>query len=73
MAVIEGDDESDIKGELIFLQKRPPVGPAVIRGNIIGLPPGKHGFHIHQSGDLRQGCQKLIQHFNPFQVSILTH
>ncbi|XP_018573175.1 superoxide dismutase [Cu-Zn]-like [Anoplophora glabripennis] len=68
VAVIRGEDESQIKGEILFLQKRPPVGPTVIRGNITGLPAGRHGFHIHQSGDLRQGCQKLGEHFNPYQL-----
>lgn len=70
VAIIQGEDESDIKGDLLFVQKRPPVGPTFIRGNITGLPAGKHGFHIHQSGDLRKGCQKLGEHFNPHQVKI---
>jgi len=29
------------------------------------LPPGKHGFHIHQSADLRKGCDSLGGHYNP--------
>ena len=33
--------------------------------NIIGLNPGKHGFHIHSLGDLREGCGSLCSHFNP--------
>lgn len=29
------------------------------------LPPGKHGFHIHKSGDLRgDGCQGLCEHYD---------
>lgn len=30
------------------------------------LSPGKHGFHIHEAGDLREGCQSLCAHYNPF-------
>ena len=37
--------------------------------NISGLTPGYHGFHIHQTGDLRQGCKSLCSHFNPFGTS----
>lgn len=33
--------------------------------NIKGLEPGYHGFHIHQTGDLRKGCGSLCSHFNP--------
>ncbi|ENN73487.1 hypothetical protein YQE_09912, partial [Dendroctonus ponderosae] len=32
------------------------------------LTPGKHGLHIHQAGDLREGCEKLGGHFNPYLI-----
>lgn len=31
-----------------------------------GLSQGNHGFHIHQSGDLRNSCKSLCSHYNPF-------
>ena len=34
--------------------------------NIKGLPPGLHGFHIHNKGNLTDGCKSLCSHFNPF-------
>ena len=37
-----------------------------IYGRIDGLNPGKHGFHIHESGDLSDGCNSLCAHYNPF-------
>ncbi len=31
--------------------------------------PGKHGFHIHQFGNLTGGCSASGGHFNPFNKS----
>ncbi|KAL8617890.1 hypothetical protein ACOMHN_016546 [Nucella lapillus] len=38
-----------------------------ITGTITGLTPGKHGFHIHQFGDIRNNCKAGGGHFNPFR------
>uniref|UniRef100_Q9XYS0 Superoxide dismutase [Cu-Zn] n=1 Tax=Pacifastacus leniusculus TaxID=6720 RepID=Q9XYS0_PACLE len=37
-----------------------------IVGTVSGLTPGKHGFHVHQKGDLGDGCKAAGGHFNPF-------
>ena len=34
--------------------------------DISGLTDGLHGFHIHQYGDLSEGCKSGCSHFNPF-------
>lgn len=39
--------------------------PVFIEVNIIGLEPGKHGFHIHEKGDLSDGCTSTGGHYNP--------
>jgi Cu-Zn family superoxide dismutase len=36
-----------------------------IHYEIRGLKDGKHGFHIHQKGDLTDGCHSACAHFNP--------
>ena len=41
-----------------------------ISGNLSGLKPNqKHGFHIHESGDLTDGCASACAHYNPFNKS----
>lgn len=54
-----------VKGNLVFEQKV-SGGPTTVTGQIIGLETGKHGFHIHQYGDLSNGCASCGGHYNPF-------
>uniref|UniRef100_A0A0N5BFQ0 Superoxide dismutase [Cu-Zn] n=1 Tax=Strongyloides papillosus TaxID=174720 RepID=A0A0N5BFQ0_STREA len=39
-------------------------GRTRIRGRLIGLPPGPHGFHIHQDYSLANGCLAAGAHLN---------
>ena len=36
-----------------------------IEGTWKHMMPGLHGFHIHQSGDMTDGCNSLCSHYNP--------
>ena len=29
------------------------------------MTPGLHGFHIHEAGNLEEGCKSCCSHFNP--------
>jgi len=41
-------------------------GVTIIKVYITGLRKGLYGFHVHESGDLTEGCKSLCAHFNPF-------
>lgn len=43
-------------------------GGVRITGTIKGLSQGLHGFHVHDKGDLSQGCDSAGPHFNPYLV-----
>ena len=52
-----------IQGVVIFKQKEDYVRIII---DIKGLSKNhKHGFHIHESGDLREGCKSCCAHYNP--------
>ena len=40
-------------------------GEVTIRVNLKGLAPGAHGLHIHECGDLSDGCASACAHYNP--------
>ncbi|CEI99107.1 Putative Superoxide dismutase [Cu-Zn] [Rhizopus microsporus] len=38
----------------------------IVYANLTGLTGGDHGIHIHEFGDLSQGCNSTGAHYNPF-------
>ena len=59
-----------VKGTILLMQG--PGTPTLIKGTISGLTPGKHGFHIHEFGDMSQGCKSMGAHYNPVSYTHLT-
>ena len=55
-----------VKGTILLIQA--PGTPTMIKGTITGLEPGKHGFHIHEFGDMSKGCESMGGHYNPDNV-----
>ena len=51
-----------VKGTLHFVSDGELV---TVTGDVTGLTQGKHGFHIHEYGDLTTGCTSAGGHFNP--------
>uniref|UniRef100_A0A1I8ARX6 Superoxide dismutase [Cu-Zn] n=1 Tax=Steinernema glaseri TaxID=37863 RepID=A0A1I8ARX6_9BILA len=63
VAVLRGD--VGVTGTVYFTQEKEGQ-PTTIKGEIKGLSPGLHGFHVHQYGDATNGCISAGPHFNPF-------
>lgn len=57
--------EFNVRGRLELVQQSPD-GPVHITGRVTGLKPNSlHGFHVHEKGDLSQGCVSTGGHYNP--------
>jgi Cu-Zn family superoxide dismutase len=57
------ENKNNITGKIYFSEIKSKLK---INYEIYGLTDGKHGFHIHEYGDLTNGCTSACSHFNPF-------
>jgi len=57
------ENKNNITGKIYFSEIKSKLK---INYEIYGLTDGKHGFHIHEYGDLTDGCMSACSHFNPF-------
>lgn len=63
IAVIEPTAGSFVSGKVHFIEVEDGVR---VKGRVTNLSPGKHGFHVHQYGDLRKpDGTSAGGHFNP--------
>ena len=67
VCTFKGDGNGAVLGSVSILQK-PGASSAIFSLNLSGLAPGKHGFHVHQNGDLSDSCKGAGGHFNPLLV-----
>ncbi|XP_061902750.1 superoxide dismutase [Cu-Zn] [Entelurus aequoreus] len=49
----------------VFFEQDNDSSPVKLTGEIKGLTPGEHGFHVHAYGDNTNGCVSAGPHFNP--------
>lgn len=69
ICVLHSDGGSNAKGIVEFTQLQ-SSRPVHIRGEFSGLGSNsQHGFHVHQWGNLTQGCVTAGPHFNPHAKS----
>ena len=53
-----------VTGVVYFVEQS---GHAVrVVGELRGLTPGEHGLHVHEAGDLTEGCTSACAHLNPY-------
>ena len=62
ICVFTNNMNKKISGKVVFKETKRGLQ---IKINMSGISPGLHGFHIHQYGDLSEGCGSLCSHFNP--------
>ena len=59
--ILEHSDS--VKGSILLIQASGTS--TLVKGTITGLKPGLHGFHIHEFGDMSDGCKSMGGHYNP--------
>eukprot|EP01084_Bolivina_argentea_P158625 276290_1 len=63
VCILNADGGSKVSGRVVFEAQN---NKTKITAEVIGLTPGKHGFHIHKLGDLSEGCKSAKGHYNPY-------
>lgn len=65
-AVIKGTQENSTVSGNVFIEEKD--GGLEVDVNVAGVPPGKHGFHIHENGDCSDMGKAAGGHYNPDNV-----
>jgi superoxide dismutase, Cu-Zn family len=62
-------NEKKVKGQVRFTEDL-ENNCVHIDLDLQGLKPNfQHGFHVHEYGDLSDGCESMCNHFNPYGKS----
>ncbi|KAE9416910.1 hypothetical protein Angca_010314, partial [Angiostrongylus cantonensis] len=61
---VPGSNPTNVIGTLSLTENN---GMVTISGSVNGLPPGPHAIHVHEFGDLSNGCLATGAHYNPFR------
>ena len=69
VCTFKGDGNGLVTGSVDILQKTGATS-AIFKLNLSGLTAGKHGFHVHETGDLSNSCTGAGGHFNPLKVCL---
>merc|ERR1712236_155500 len=64
--IFEGIGNGEVTGEIILNHDGKETE---IHGEILGLTPGLHGFHIHENGDISEKCVGAGGHYNPMGLN----
>ncbi|TFK28076.1 hypothetical protein FA15DRAFT_665861 [Coprinopsis marcescibilis] len=65
-AIVVLKSDGGITGTVVFEQSSNKT-PVKVTGTLKGLDPNSlRGFHVHETGDLSDGCISAGAHFNPF-------
>merc|ERR1719219_540243 len=65
VTVMGSSEDSPVSGNVLMIQGQGDDDRVFLRGEIEGLEPGPHGFHIHEIGSTDEGCTAAGGHFNP--------
>ena len=66
LCILYPDNDQGVNGLVSFYQENFSSKTKIV-ANVSNLSPNSlHGIHIHQYGDLTQGCKTAGSHFNPF-------
>ena len=69
ICILYPDNNSGVNG-VVAMHQDNYTAECKIVANVRGLNPNAlHGFHVHEFGDLSQGCTTAGEHFNPTKVN----
>jgi superoxide dismutase, Cu-Zn family len=66
-ATLSPTSGSNAQGTVSFVQLA--EGTVRVKVNLTGVPPGIHGFHVHEKGDCGDNGNAAGGHFNPTAVA----